>query len=86
MAKLQDIISHSCEEKHKRDWGFPVFEGKYFRLLCTFLELWGGGSPIPGFPVPAQHPSEVLLLRGPEHPAPQLPEGLHLQRLTGASI
>ena len=79
MAKLQDIISHSCEGKHKRDWGFPVFEGKYFRLLCTFLELcgvWGGGadaSPIPGFPVPAQHPSEVRLLWAPGAPLSPAP-------------
>lgn len=58
MAKLQDIISHSCEEKHKRDWGFPVFEGKYFRLLCTFLELWGGGA-LPSQASQSQHNIQV---------------------------
>lgn len=45
MARLncKDIISHSCEGKHKSNLGFPILEELHFHLLCTFLEL-GGSS------------------------------------------
>lgn len=81
------ILFHTAVRRNIKGIGdFLYLKGSTSVYSVLFLNFGGGGSPIPGFPVPAQHPSEVLLLRGPEHPAPQLPEGLHLQRLTGASI
>lgn len=63
-AKLQDIISHSCQGKHNSNLGFPIFEGMYFRLLRPLLEPGADHSPVPGFSAPAQDPTTALHLWG----------------------
>lgn len=53
------ILFHIVVTRNKNNSGFAIFEGMYFQLLCTLLELGADHSPIPGLSVPAQYPNKA---------------------------
>lgn len=78
---MQDTIAHSCEGEYKSNWGFPVFEGKYFRLLCPLLELETRSLSHPTLPSPssASKQSSSASL-GTGLPLPPAPQSTHVCR------
>lgn len=85
------ILFHTAVRGNIKVTGdFLYLKGSTSVYSVLFLNFAGEGvggradaSPIPGFPVPAQHPSEALLLRGPGaplSPAPGVPASAEAHR------